>query len=933
MAEREIEAVDVRIAPPPDFEAARRRPHLELRRAIEAQLVGTADRALLAAHADRARDQRARTLRAGPLEVADAPAPPLGREPHLITDGDEAVKVERVRPPDGPPIFGATDVHVAVRADGPIAAVLRIPVDPERVSAFVPGSVRLARWDESAKRPFLLPASSYRADLGYAFGRVTRPGVYTVVGLPRDERILATLQTMRALAPWLDGEGGSGLVPKICQLILCAEPGGGVAPAPGDICSKCLGGAGRGIDLDLFATLDLVPGAVVQTEFAPIPPRCLEWDSLGPNDVPGRISALVIHPTAPKILYAGSAAGGVFATSDGGGTWRPLWHGQLSLAIGGLAISRSDPKILYAATGEWVGSMFTALNHFPGVGVYRTSDGGSDWDLLAPIPSDEASAVAIDPTDADRVYVAGNRALHRTRDGGSTWDVTAPNTKGIFDGVVTDVVVDPADPLRVYIAVDLDGIWRSTNGGNAWTKLTNGIGTGAAAISPKIALGRSGTHGTKFVAVLMAKKVFTSIDGGNTFIPRTDVDPVPWAVFQAPWDTVIAVDPTDEQILLAGHVSLSRSVDGGVTWTVVGGPSVPVTNVHVDQQALAFDPTDHEHVFVATDGGVSVSSDNGRTWKESSYGLVTTQCWTVAASQDAKPQRLLITTQDNKCYRSSTGSFSFTEILPWEGGIIEVDPANADVIYADTWGDRLKRSMDGGTTWTLIEPNAMLDGEAVAISRQDPLLLLAVKTDYSFAPPRKRVHRSTDRGTTWVQTLGGAINQFFETVAFAPSDDSHAYVGETNGKVAHSADKGVTWWGLPTGALPAARIRRIAVDWKDPKRFYVAFGALGIRQLWRGDIGATANAVTWTEVSGRIAAASLPDLAITGIALHPTLEETIFVSNILGVYRSVDGGESWAPYDEGLPNCFVSDLDIRPLKVGAALYASTMGRGIYRRLV
>lgn len=91
--------------------------------------------------------------------------------------------------------------------------------------------------------------------------------------------------------------------------------------------------------------------------------------------------------------------------------------------------------------------------------------------------------------------------------------------------------------------------------------------------------------------------------------------------------------------------------------------------------------------------------------------------------------------------------------------------------------------------------------------------------------------------------------------------------------------------------------------------------------------------MTWTEVSGRIAAASLPDLAITGIALHPTLEETIFVSNILGVYRSVDGGESWAPYDEGLPNCFVSDLDIRPLKVGAALYASTMGRGIYRRLV
>lgn len=933
MAEREGEAVDVRIAPLPDFETWRRRPHLELRRALEAQLAGTADRALLAAHVERARAQRARVARSDELEVADASAPALGREPHLVTDAGKAVKLKRVRRPDGPPMFSDTDVHVAVRADGPLEGVLRIPVDPKRAAAFVAGSVRLARWDEGAKRPFLLPASSYRADLGYAFGRLTRSGVYTVVGLPRDERILATLQMMRTLAPWLDGDGGSGLVPKICQLILCAEPGGGVAPAPGDICAKCLGGAGRGIDLDIFATIDLVPGIVLQTEFAPIPPRCLEWESLGPNNVPGRISALVIHPTAPKILYAGSAAGGVFATDDGGGTWRPSWHGQLSLAIGGLAISPSNPKILYAATGEWVGSGFTVLNHFPGVGVYRTSDGGSDWDLLAPIPSDEASAVAIDPTDADRMYVAGNRALHRTRDGGTTWDVTAPNTKGIFDGVITDVVVDPTVPTRVYIAVDLDGIWRSTNGGNAWTKLTNGIGSGALAISPKIALGRGGAHGTNFVAVLMAKKVFTSIDGGNTFTQRTDVDPVPWAAFQAPWDTVIAVDPTNEQILLAGHVSLSRSVDGGATWTVVGGPSVPVTNVHVDQQAVVFDPTLHDHVFVATDGGVSVSNDNGKTWKESSFGLVTTQCWTVAASQDAKPQRLLVTTQDNKCYRSSSGSFSFTEILPWEGGIIEVDPTNADIIFADTWFERLKRSMDGGATWTLIEPNAMLDAEAVAISRQDPMLVLAVKTDYSFAPPRKRIHRSTDQGTTWVQTLGGAINQFFETIALAPSDDSHAYVGETNGVVTHSADKGVTWWQLPAGPLPTARIQRIAVDWKDPKRFYVGFGALGVRQLWRGDIGATANAVTWTDVGGRIAAASLPDLAITGIALHPRLEETIYVSNILGVYRSIDGGESWAPYDEGLPNCFVSDLDIRAMPVGTGLYASTMGRGIYSRRV
>jgi len=925
MAERTSEAFDVRIAVPPAFETVRGRPHIELRRAIEARLAGTSDRALLATHLDRARADRGR---AAPDEIADAPVPALHGRPHVVSDTGDVTAVELSGPPGGPPIFGATDVHVRTSAKGS-AGVLRIPLDRERVARFVRGSVRLARWDGEEKRYRLLPGSSYRVDRGYAFGRITRSGTYTVLGLPSDERVLATIGVMSALVPSFGGEL-PGLLPKICELILCVDAGD--AGPGGDICGQCLGGAGLGIDLDLFHLVGREPGIGV-VPGGPIPVRqCEEWESVGPFDVPGRISALVIHPTDPMVLYAGSAAGGVFKTTDGGSSWQPLWGGELSLAIGGLAIAPSDPRVLYAGTGEWVGSGFTQNNHFPGVGVYRTSDGGAHWQLLTAISSSQISAVAIDPTDPDRVYVAGDRALHRTRNGGRTWDAPTGNAQGVFDGVVTDVVIDPTDPLRVYIAVDIDGIWRTTDGGNTWTKLTSGIGTGAAAVAPKIALGRNGAHGARFVAVLMATKVFTSIDGGNTFTQRGDVDPVPWAAFQAPWDTVIAVDPTDEQILLAGHVSLSRSTDGGATWTVVGGPTTPVTNVHVDQQAVVFDPLDHDRAFVATDGGVSVSGDNGRTWRTSSYGLVTTQCWTVAASEGAKAERIAITTQDNQCYQSMFGSVRFATILPWEGGIIEYDPTDADALYADTWFQLLKRSRDGGLTWTVIEPNALLDTESIAISRQDPTLLLAVKADYAFAPPRKRIHRSTDRGATWVQTLGGAINQLFATIAFAPSNDAHAYVGETNGTVSHSADRGQTWWTLPPGNTPVAPVSAIAVDPVDPTRVYVAFGALGVRHLWRADLSSV-SAAAWTDVSGRIAAASLPDLAITGLALHPTLEGTIYAASVLGVYRSIDGGDSWAPYDGGLPHCFVSDLAVRPLSAGARLYASTMGRGVYARRV
>jgi photosystem II stability/assembly factor-like uncharacterized protein len=193
-----------------------------------------------------------------------------------------------------------------------------------------------------------------------------------------------------------------------------------------------------------------------------------------------------------------------------------------------------------------------------------------------------------------------------------------------------------------------------------------------------------------------------------------------------------------------------------------------------------------------------------------------------------------------------------------------------------------------------------------------------------------RLERSTNRGGSWTRVLAAA-NYPLTTVSFAPSNDLHAYAGMADGQIAHSEDGGVTWWMLPVTGLPTGVIAHIAVDAGDPLRIYVAFGEDGGRQLWRGDLTAV-NRVTWTDISGGlrvVGAWSLPHLAVTGIVLDPTLDETIYVSNLLGVYRTMDGGDSWTSFDEGLPNCFVSDLRLRSSV--ATLYASTMGRGVYRR--
>lgn len=919
-------------------ELRQERRQWELRRNLVDRMVGTTDNARLKRDIDRARQHRLR-MHAFPRLAAN-PGPTL-KTPFDVQAGPKnGIKITSVKNPTERTSFGSTGRFVKVQSKSSfLAATLRFKLDSDSIRHLDPDTILVTRWDERTGRFRLIPHSGFDAQGGYAFARISRPGIYTAIGLPLDPRIRTTLQLMKSVGSWTALGLELNLLNKICQVILCNpemqrliesekvlsqfgfSPGdftGGFGG--GNICEMCLGSGALGglVEVDILEALE-IPPLILRPWPVPWiwPFPCSKWVNVGPDNVPGRIGALAIHPSNGLIVYAGAADGGVFKTTNGGASWYPQWSQQLSLAIGGLAVAPSNSDILYAATGEWEGNVGAANNHFPGVGVYRSTDGGNDWDLLAPIPSQNTAAVAIDPTNPNRVFVAGDTSLHRTTNGGGNWDVTPGNVSGIFDGIISDVVIDPADVNRIYIGVHNSGVWRSTDGGATWTQLATGLATGAAASSPKISLGRNGTHGTRFVAVKMARRVFTSINRGNTFTEQTNCD-VNWAPYY-PWANVIAVDPSDENILLGGHASLYRSIDGGATWTQVAGYGAAGGGVHPDQQALLFDPSDHNHIYLATDGGVYESADNGQTWAPRSTGLVTTQCWTVGVSQGAT-LAYGITTQDNSCYEWTSGT-SFSSILGPEGGWIEYDPQSADIIYADTWFASLKKSTDGGTSWAnqgIQTDNG--NSEALSIARTNTNLLLAVKTTGSVA-------RSTNGGATWpdVLTIAGVT---MSAVQFAPSDDNHAYAASTNGRVWHSGDGGATWTELPNAGLPVARVHDIEVDWSDPFRVYLAFGALGVRQLWRGDV-TVANNATWYDASGALPAVSLPDLALTGIALHPDFEETIYVSNILGVYRSTDGGESWAPFDDGLPNSFVSDLDIRPRD--RALYASTMGRGVYRR--
>jgi photosystem II stability/assembly factor-like uncharacterized protein len=813
--------------------------------------------------------------------------------------------------------------------------MLRFTLPEEETGHLYPESVLVARWDDAAERFKIIPSSGYDAANGYAFAKISRPGVYAAIGLPRDPRILTTLRLLAAVRPWINGDPtlGRRLIDPICQMILCApfmeerikDPGfldrTGLSPGDfpggygGNICDRCLGLDPNNLpELDIVELGDLPIIINPKWENPIIWPRpCQTWTNLGPRNVTGRVGTLAIHPTNGNILYAGTTGGGVWKTTDGGINWYPRMHGELSLAIGGLGIAASDPNVLYAATGEWTGGIGWPVDPvIRGVGVYRTSNGGDDWDLCAPIPSPNCAAVAVDPGNANRVFVAGDMGLHRSVNGGASWDIPPGRSYGVFDGEVSDVVIDRNNLNRLYIGVHNDGVYRSTDGGNSWTRLQTGIATGGDADSPKIALGRNGANGSQFVAVKMGDRVYTSTDGGNNFTRMTDVGNPIWFIA---WANVIAVDPDDQDILFAGASNLYRSTDGGASWSQVGGYG---TNVHADMQSVVFDPADHNRVFVATDGGIWRSTDNGATWAFMSVGLTATHFYVMGVSH-TPILRYGGAIQDDHGYAYNSSPDWFALGLG-EGGYLEYDPSNVDVLYHDTWGGTLFKSTNGGTAWTDLSIATDVNyAEPLAIARGDTNLLLALKSGVGIA-------RSTNGGSGWTDVLTPGVT--FTAVCFAPSDDNRAYAGSDSGRIWRSTNGGASWTELDRTALPFAKIQSIAVDWTNPNRIYLAFAGSGIRHLFRGDITGAAN-VTWFDVSGVQAAVALPDLPLTGLALDPLHEETLFVSTLLGVLRSTDGGDSWAAFDDGLPNAFVSDLDMRPSD--RSLFACTMGRGIYRR--
>ncbi|HEX8709824.1 MAG TPA: hypothetical protein VF723_16400 [Pyrinomonadaceae bacterium] len=383
------------------------------------------------------------------------------------------------------------------------------------------------------------------------------------------------------------------------------------------------------------------------------------WVQLGPTAIPkgqtyggprvlvtGRVTSIVVDPTAPNTIYCGTAQGGVWKTTDGGTNWAAKSDNEVSLAIGALAMDPGDHLTLYAATGE---GNFSGDSYY-GSGVLKTTNGGNTWGTQGTTTFLGArfSHIVVTPgtTGATvRLFAATSNGIYRSSDGGVNWTQMTnglPAISGLVRGA-TDVVIDPATPATVYAAFWGSGIYKTTNAGAAnpvWTQLTSGLPT-ASAPSPngftRVALALSPSSSQTLYALFAnndtvngsptqyaISNLYVTTSGGSSWTQITLPGGAVGLGKQGFYNLNIVVDPTTPDIIYLSAISLwkaTRNAMTGVwTFTDIGG------SIHPDNHAFAFHPSNHLVIYAGSDGGIYKSTDAGANWDDTiNEGLCITQ--------------------------------------------------------------------------------------------------------------------------------------------------------------------------------------------------------------------------------------------------------------------------------------------------------------------
>ncbi len=636
--------------------------------------------------------------------------------------------------------------------------------------------------------------------------------------------------------------------------------------------------------------------------FASLQPTALaanRWSMIGPTEVGGRIRTIACHPTDGKTVYIGAADGGVWKSTNAGDSWTPIMDNENAIAMGALAIDPRNPETLYAGTGE----MSSNIDAYTGAGIFKTVDGGATWRPIGLTNVGAFSRIVVHPTNSNLIFAGAtknNGGFYRSEDGGNTWTRT-------FTEAVSDVTVDPANASKVWIGTMSKLVYRSDDGGKTFTQKSDGIGEPGNTVS-RISLQAAPSRASTLYALAYETqgsgatqtyyaRIYRTTNGGDSWTTAYNGrDFLNLASNAQGWyNNVIAVKPNDPNTVVAGGISIVRATDGGSSgnWYYIdsyassGAP-------HPDQHALAYDPANPNRVYLGNDGGLYRSDDNGSTYEKKSAGLAVTQFYAMAVDQ-TKASRTYGGTQDNGTI--TTSSTRSGDILGGDGFYVCVDYKNPNIVYGENPNGDLRRlDLQNGTLARIMDGIDANDEAAWSA----PLVMDPV-TPTTLWHGRHTIYLTFDMGNTWYQTALTLKGQA-SALAVAKADPNVVYAGSDRGEIFVTQNSGDNWADRTTAkGAPNRAITDFVISPSNAGTAYMACSGFFSGHVFKTtDFGAN-----WTDISGQ-----LPDIPVNALALHPDDENIIYAGSDIGMFISVDGGQTWASYSEGLPRVAVADLEV-----------------------
>ncbi len=724
-------------------------------------------------------------------------------------------------------------------------------------------------------------------------------------------------------------------------------------------------GARAGALLSLLATVP-VPAA---TQSAPISEAQLEAfrpRSIGPAVTGGRIHDVEAIPDDPSVLWVAAASGGLWRSLNRGHTWTNVFEGMGVNTFGDVAPAPSDPQVVYAGTGGQNNRQSTSW----GNGVYRSDDGGESWRHLGLEATRHIAEVQVHPRNPDVVYVAASgdlwnaseeRGVYRSFDGGRTWRkilYVDENTGAI------DLVLNGDDPDVLYAATYQrrrtawgfngggpgSGIHRSTDGGDTWTELVEGVPAGDKG---RIGLAISRSNSEVLNALIEHAEetgTYRSTDGGDSWEKMSDMNGRPM------YYSHVYIDPGDENVVYTLATSSYRSRDGGRTWEDISARPTYDVGVHADMHSMWIDPSDPEHFYLAGDAGLHETYDGGLNYRRIN-NIPISQLYAIGVDM-RDPYWVHGGLQDNHSFAGPSRTRRWAGILndDWrqtgfgDGMYQQPDPHNPRYVYVNSNGGGYVR-VDARTGDQLdIRPQPpegedryRFDWASPSLaSRHTPGLVYAagnrlfVSRDHGNSWTRTEdLTRRIDRDTLEIMGVRGpdirlsrndGTNGFGEitVVAESPLNGRVLWVGTDDGNVQLSRDGGAMWTELSgnvDGVADGTYVSRILPSVRSEETAYVAFDAHRSGDFAPYVFRTEDGGATWLNLSAGLEAGG----SVNSLAEHPDNPDLIFAGSEHALFASTDAGATWARMPA--PTTAYDDMVVHPRDKD--LVMGTHGRGVW----